>query len=451
MNNRKRFLFVIPLLCGMFLFYTLVSNKKGPKRPEISERIRTVSIIQARKTTVIPRITGYGYVEPTETWEAIPEVSGRIVETHPELKKGTFVAKGDLLMRIDPQSYGLAESRGRANVVNVDAQLIELEQEETNTRILLDIQNQAFKLAKQEFTRNQGLFKKGYISASEMDMEEKSLLAQETSIKNLENSLQLLPSRKKALTAQKDSGVSSLSEMQLDIEKTVIRAPFDCRIAEVHIELHQYASAGTTLLKAINISAVEIPVQLAPSQFVNLLPVTPSGGAILVDKFNMDDIRRVIGISATVRLPLFSKEAVWDAKFMRTGDSIDLETGALTAYVAVQNPFDKLKPSERPPLVPNLYCEVELQGSPRTGRYIIPVQAIHNGHIYLVDKNQRLKKEPVIIEMVMKDMAIIREGVRDGDNVITTDLVPAVEGMLLSPIINKGLMDKINASNEIQL
>ena len=91
----------------------------------------------------------------------------------------------------------------------------------------------------------------------------------------------------------------------------------------------------------------------------------------------MDNIRRIIGISATVRLPLFSREAVWEAQFMRTGESIDLETGALTVYVAIQNPFDKIKPSARPPLMPNLYCEVELQGRPRKDRYVIPVNAIY--------------------------------------------------------------------------
>jgi multidrug efflux system membrane fusion protein len=451
MKNRKRFLFIIPLLCGLFLFYTMVSNKKGPKRPEISERVRTVSIIHARETTVIPRVTGYGYVEPTETWEAIPEVSGKIVEIHPELEKGTFVAKGDLLLKIDPQSYGLAASRGQATVMSVDAQLVELQQEKTNTERLLDIERQAFKLAKQEFVRNQDLFEKGYISASEMDMEKKSLLAQETSIKSLENNLSLLPSREKVLNAQKDSGVSSLSELQLDIEKTEIRAPFDCRLAEVNVELYQYASAGSTLLKAINISAVEIPVQLAPAEFVNLLSESPADGTILDQKFNMDDIRRAIDISATVRLPLFSKEAIWDAQFMRTGESVDMQTGALTVYVAVQNPFAKIKPSERPPLMPNLYCEVELQGRPRANRYIIPVHAVHNGSIYLVDKEKRLKKQTVEVEMVMKDMAVIRDGLSDGDEVITTDVVPAVEGMLLAPVINQRLMAKIDAFNDNQL
>ncbi len=451
MNKRKRFLFIIPLLCGLILFYTMMSNKKGPKRPGISERIRTVSIVHARKATVIPRITGYGYVEPTETWEAIPEVSGKIVEIHPELKKGTFVAKGELLLRIDPESYGLAASRGQATVMSVNAQLLELQQEKANIERLLDIERQTFKLAKQEFVRNQDLFKKGYISASEMDMEEKSLLAQETSIKNLENRLSLLPSREKVLNAQKNSGISSLSELQLDVIKTEIRAPFNCRIAEVNVELDQYASVGSTLLKVINISAVEIPVQLAPSVFVNLLSTSPADGTILDQKFNMDDIRRVIGISATVRLPLFSKEAIWDAQFMRTGESIDLETGALTVYVAIQDPFAKIKPSERPPLMPNLYCEVELQGSPRANRYIIPVHAVHNGSVYLVDRDKRLKKQSVTIEMTMKDMAVIRDGLSDGDEVITTDVVPAVEGMLLASVINQELMAKIDALSENQL
>jgi multidrug efflux system membrane fusion protein len=451
MNNLKRFLFIIPLLCGLFLFYTMVSNKKGPKRLEISERIRTVSIIHARETTVIPRTTGYGYVEPTETWEAIPEVSGKIVAVHPELEKGAFVAKGDLLLKIDPQSYGLAASRGQATVMSVEAQLIELQQEKANIEKLLNIESKAFNLARQEFVRNQDLFKKGYVSASEMDMEEKSLLAQETSIKNLENNLSLLPSRKKVLNAQKESGVSSLSELQLDIEKTEIRAPFDCRLAEVYVELDQYASVGATLLKAINISAVQIPVQLAPSEFVNLLSVSPTDGTILVQNFNMDDIRKVIGISATVRLPLFSKEAIWDAQFMRTGESIDIKTGALTVYVAVQNPFAKIKPSERPPLMPNLYCEVELQGSPRANRYIIPVHAVHNGIVYLVDEEKRLKKQPVVVEMVMKDMAVISEGLNDGDEVVTTDVIPAIEGMLLASVINQELMTKIDDFSESQL
>ena len=395
-------------------------------------------------------VTGFGYVEPTETWEAISEVSGVIVAIHPELKRGTFVAKGDLLVKIDPQAYGLAASRGEANVTNVEAQLIELRQDKANTEKLIKIEQQSLTLAKQEVNRKRDLFKKGYVSASELDLEEKALLAQKSSIENLMNRLELYPAKQKALLAQKDSGVSSLSEAQLDIEKTVFRAPFDCRIAEVNAELNQYASAGTKLLKVINISAVEIPVQLAPSSFVNLLSKSPADKTFLDGDFDMDDIRNTIGITASVSLPLFSKEAKWEARFMRTAESIDLDTGALTVYVAVQNPFEKIQPSKRPPLVPNMYCEVELQGAPRDNRFIIPINAVHNRNVYLVDEDNRLKKYPVVVEMVMKDMAVIHNGLTDGDLVVTTDLVPAIEGMLLAPVISQRLTDKINAFKQNQ-
>ena len=450
MKNRKRFLFFIPIICGIIVVFFLVSNKKKPQRLEITERVRTVSIISARKMTVTPMVTGFGYVEPTETWEAISEVSGVIVAIHPELKRGTFVAKGDLLVKIDPQAYGLAASRGEANVTNVEAQLLELRQDKANTEKLIKIEQQSLTLAKQEVNRKRDLFKKGYVSASELDLEEKALLAQKSSIENLMNRLELYPAKQKALLAQKDSGVSSLSEAQLDIEKTVFRAPFDCRIAEVNAELNQYASAGTKLLKVINISAVEIPVQLAPSSFVNLLSKSPADKTFLDGDFDMDDIRNTIGITASVSLPLFSKEAKWEARFMRTAESIDLDTGALTVYVAVQNPFEKIQPSKRPPLVPNMYCEVELQGAPRDNRFIIPINAVHNGNVYLVDEDNRLKKHPVVVEMVMKDMAVIHNGLTDGDLVVTTDLVPAIEGMLLAPVISQRLTDKINAFKQNQ-
>jgi multidrug efflux system membrane fusion protein len=446
MKITKKLLFFIPVAAGVLLLFTMVNNKKGPSRPELAEQPRTVHVVTAQPMTIIPRVTGYGYVQPTETWEALPEVSGKIVEIHPELEKGAFIAKGDLLVRIDPQSYDFAESRGLASVMSVDAQLKELAQQKTNTQKLLDIERQKLKLTEQELERNKKLYEKGVISPSDLEQEEKNLLAQQTSVDNLINILQLIPSQETALQAQKQSDVSSLSERRLDIEKTVIRAPFNCRISEVNIELNQFAPAGTMLVKAVNISKVEIPVQLSLTEFSNLLP--PNAGEqspFTETKLNMNSIRKLIGISATVRLPLFNKKAEWEGRFMRTSESIDLDTGAITVYVAVDQPYEKVIPSERPPLVPNLYTKVELSGSPRDNRFVIPFQAIHNGVVLLVDAENRLMKQEVTVEMVMGDLAVVKNGLAAGSKVITTDLVPAIDGMLLEPVVNKELSTMINS------
>jgi len=445
MKVTKKLLFFIPVAAGILLLFTMLSNEKEPSRPEIAEQPHTVHVVAAEAMTIIPRVTGYGYVQPTETWEALPEVSGKIVEIHPELEKGAFIAKGDLLVRMDPQSYGFAESRGLASVMSVDAQLEELAQQKTNTQKLLNIERQKLKLTEQELERNKKLYEKGVISPSDLEQEEKNLLIQQTSVDNLVNILQLIPSQEIALQARKNSDVSSLSELRLDIEKTVIRAPFNCRISEVNIELNQFAPAGTMLVKAVNISKVEIPVQLSPTEFSNLLsPKVGELSPLVATKLSMDSIRKLIGISATVRVPLFNKKAEWEGTFMRTSDSIDLDTGAITVYVAVDQPYEKVIPSERPPLVPNLYTEVELSGSPRDNRFVIPFQAIHNGVVHLVDAENRLKKQEVTVEMVMGDMAVIHSGLLANTKVVTTDLVPAIDGMLLEPVVNEELSARIN-------
>ncbi len=445
MNNIKKLLFFIPVAAGILLLFTMVSNKKDPSRPEIAEQPRTVHVVAAEPMTIIPRVTGYGYVQPTETWEALPEVSGKIVEIHPELEKGAFIAKGDLLVRIDPQSYGFAESRGLASVMSVDAQLKELAQQKINTQKLLDIERQKLKLTEQEVERNRRLHEKGVVSPSNLEKEEKNLLIQQTSVDNLVNILQLIPSQETVLQAQKKSDISNLNELRLDIEKTVIRAPFDCRVSEVNIELNQFTPAGAPLVKTVNISKVEIPVQLSPTDLSNLLSSKiGEQSPLIATHLNMDSIRKLIGISATVRVPLFNKKAEWEGTFMRTSDAIDLDTGAITVYVAVDQPYEKIIPSERPPLLPNLFAEVELSGSPRDNRFVIPFQAIHNGVVYLVDAENRLKKQEVAVEMVMGDLAVIHNDLLANAIIVTTDLVPAIDGMLLEPVVDEELSAMIN-------
>lgn len=440
---KNRWLFFIPVVCGIGLLLFLKSGRKDPVRLDIGEQSRTVRVIRASEMAIVPKVVGYGYVQPVETWQAIPEVSGRVVEVHPELKRGTFVSKGDLLLRIDPESYDLAESRGQATVKSVEAQLLELEQEKSNAERLLEIEKKALSLAQNEVTRLRSLYKKGVISPSDLEQEEKILLSQETKVNNLINSLNLIPSRRNALLARKDSDISSLSELQLDIEKTVIRAPFDCRLAEVNIEKNQFATMGTSLLKAISIAAVEIPVQLSPRDFVNLLPSSVDSGRIMQQDFTMDILRDMIGLKAQVRLPLFSDEATWPAEFRRTSDSIDVQTGAMTVFVAVQRPYEKVVPGRRPPLVPNMYCEVELLGTPRAGRYVIPAHALHEGYIYLVDGQNRLERKKVDIEMIIDDMAILRGGLSGPATVIVTDLVPAIDGQLLESVVDGELESRI--------
>ena len=436
MKTIKKLLIIVPVICGIALFAFLKTNKQPPVRIEGKERVQTVRVMGVEKTIVVPRVISHGYVEPDRTWQAIPEVSGRVVYMHENLKKGHFIKKDEVLLKIDTASYGLAETRGVADLMNVDARLKELEQQKKNTRRLLEIEKQSLASAGHELKRKQELFKNRYISASDLEKEERTFLAHQTAVKNLQNTLDLIPSQRKALLAQKKSGESAVSERRLDVEKTQIRAPFNCRLSAVNIELYQFAGAGTVLAEAVSIDKAEIPVPLTPKNFFILLPREHQGRIGRTP--DMETIRKAVGITARVRLPMDDLDSFeWEGQFSRTGESMDLKTGAITAYIVVEKPYENAVPGKQPPLLTNMYVEVALSGKPLADRFVIPRSSVHNGKVYISNRENRLEIRPVDVEFFMLDLAVLSKGFEPGETLVLSDLVPAVAGMLLKPVADK--------------
>ena len=440
MTYVKRLIIFVPIILGVALMVVMKNNKKPPVRLADQERVQAVRVMPLTRMDVVPQTIGYGYVQAYRTWQAIPEVSGQVVYLDEKIKKGHFIKKGEVLLRIDTRAYGLAESRGVAEVMSIDAQLKELEQSTKNTQRLLSIEKKSLAIAVQELERKRKLYEKQYISASELEKEETNVLSRQTNVNDLQNTLKLIPAQKRALQAQKKSGESSVAERRLDVSKTEIRSPFDGRVSQVNIEKFQFASAGTVLLEAESIERAEIPVQLSPREFFKLLPRHHRSPFQQVP--DIDTIRRAIGISAKVRLPLDERHTIeWDAQFSRTGESIDPATGTLTFFVTVENPYAGLIPGKRPPLATNMYVEVALAGRPLPDRFVIPRSAVHNNRIYICTKDNRLEIREVTLELAMADLAVLNAGdtsgaqpvIREGERLVLSDLVPAIHGMKLLP------------------
>jgi len=448
MTYLKRLVIVVPIILGIGLMVMMKNTKKPPVRLEDRERVQAVRVMPLTKTAVVPRAVGYGYVQAYRTWQAIPEISGQVLYLDEKIKKGHFIKKDELLLRIDTRTYGLAESRGVAEVMGIDAQLKELAQSGKNTRRLLSIEKKSLAIAIQELERKRKLFDKQYISASALEKEETNVLSRQTSVNNLQNTLKLIPAQKRELLARKKSGESSVAQRRLDVSKTEIRAPFDGRISRVNIERLQFAPAGTVLLEAESIERAEIPVQLSPGAFFKLLPEHQN--VPLQQIPDIETIRKAIGISAKVRLVLDQTHTIeWDGQFSRTGESIDPATGTLTFFVTVESPYAGLIPGKRPPLATNMYVEVELSGRPRPDRFVIPRSAVHNGRIYICTQENRLEIRTVDLAFTTADLAVLDNGettsVKAGEILVLSDLVPAIQGMKLMPTTDEKKIAQVQA------
>jgi RND family efflux transporter MFP subunit len=295
----------------------------------------------------------------------------------------------------------------------------------------LSIEKKSLKLSKKERDRQEKLFKKDTIPASKFESEVRNYNSQLLKVQSLKNSLNLVPSSRKQLMASLALNQANLANAKRDLENTVIKAPYNCRFTAVSIEAAQYVQKGQVLITADGTGVTEVAAQIPMDKVFSLF----SGNAteMTLSAFEFSKMREILGLSVIVRVNSGRFDAEWQGRFSRPDASIDQKTRTAGIIVAVDNPYEKIIPGKRPPLVRNMYCEVEISGRPLPDSIVIPRSSVHQGIVYIVNQENRLVRRKVIIGIPQSGFHVIKEGLEPGDRVIVSDIIPAIEGMLLNP------------------
>ena len=425
-------LFVVPVALGLAAVGYAVQNREGPQRLPPEERVTPVRVVPAPAVDVVPRALGYGSVTPGRIWEAVGEVSGTVIYRHPELEKGAVLRAGTELLRIDPTDYRLAVAQIEANIRSTDAQLAVLDVRAANTKRSLAIEERSIDLARKELERKQRLVRQGTISQAAVDQEERSVLVEEQAVQNLRNSMSLLPAERSVLEATRDQLMAQLETARRNLARTTIVAPFNCRIAEVNVEKAQFAVQGKVLVVADSLDVAEVTAQVPIGNLLTLLP--PDLDLPLEPGAPMSRLREVAGLEAIVRLRTGRGDNEWAARFDRMSDTVDRRTRTVGVIVAVDDPYRQAVPGQRPPLVKNMYVEVEVRGRPRPGAVVIPRGALYGREVRIAGPDDRLRIREVEVDFVQTNFVVVASGLEAGEKVVVSDLPFAADGMRLAPV-----------------
>lgn len=439
----KRLLIIVPILIGLAFVAYNVRNRAEPERTGAGEAARKVRIITVPKTDVVPRALAFGTVTPGTVWEAVAEVQGKVIAIHGQLKSGAILPKGAILLRIDPADYRLALRSVEADVAVIKAQLAELAGRGANTKASLAIENRLLAIARRELDRKRQLVRSRVASAAAVDTEERNLLVRQQSIQTLRNTLNLLPAEKQKLDAQLASAHNRISNARRNLERTTISLPFDARIAQVNVEKAQFAKSGQTLVIADSIDISEISAQLPIEKLFQLLD--PSRMAGVTAERAMGEIENILGLTPIIRLKSGDLVSTWRGRVARIADRIDPRTRTIGVIVAVDNPYAITAGDARPPLAKNMYVEVELRGRPRAGEIVVPRSALHDGKAFVVTADNRLQIRSIKLRLSLGGVAVIESGIRAGERIVISDLIPAIDGMLLDPVADAGARARLIA------
>ena len=408
---------VTGLAIGLVLLVMLVVNRPTPEHSDSPPSPKAVAVIEAQPLAFHLEARGHGVARPAETWQAVANVSGRVVERHPHLESGALLREGTLLLALDPSRYELA-------IAEAETELTQLEAEETNTRRLLDLERQALDLAERELSRIERLAATGSVSTSQRDAQRRSTVGQRQAVATLENALALIP-------AQRDRASVRLEQARRDLADTRFVAPYNLRLGEVDVELHQFVGLGQRLFEADSLAAAEVEARLPFSMVRRLLGSVASAE---LKPGTLDISERIDLDSIDAELELVGASGVgWEGRVVRVASGLDPVTRAVRVVVRVEHPWRDARPPDHPPLQRDMYTRVRLLAPSPEAQIVVPASALHQGELYLVDKQDRLVRRPVSVAFQQGDLAVIESGLTPGERVVVDDLQPAIKGMALAP------------------
>ncbi|MEM6547467.1 MAG: efflux RND transporter periplasmic adaptor subunit [Pseudomonadota bacterium] len=429
--------FAAPVGLAAVVFAFVTSSREAPEQAALGERARTVRVMPLEPVLFVPAVVGYASVEPLRTWNAVAQVQGRIAFVHPGLRVGAMLPAGTEIIRIAREEYELAVREEEANVDAAKAQLRELEIRATNTKRSLEIESRSLQVKQEDLARQEGLLVRGVTSQSALDIVQREVFQQQVAVQELENSIGLYPAEIETQRTQIAVAEARLASARLDLERTSIAMPFRGRIASKEVETTQFVTAGTSLASAGDISAVEVVAQVPQDQFARFvaLAVPPGFRPRLSQQGDPGSALGQLGWTATVAVHSGEFDAVWPGQVQRTSDTIDATSRSVGVIVTVDDPYENIEPGVRPPLVKGMFVRVTVEGPSLAEQRVVPRAAVRDGRIFVANAENRLEERSVTVRAVQGDLALIAEGIDFGDRVVVSDVSPAIEGMLLDPVL----------------
>tara|TARA_B100001057_G_C22860099_1_gene954151 strand:- start:1880 stop:3169 length:1290 start_codon:yes stop_codon:yes gene_type:complete len=309
-ENRMMRIFGISLFALGFLL--LIAKWAGWISSEDGIKVQSTKV---QKRTIVQTVSASGKIQPEIEVKISPDVSGEIVKLY--IMEGDQVEKGDLLLKIKPDTYQSILERSRAALntsksalAKAKAQLIESEA---------------------NFNRNKSLYNNGTISKSEFEKIQASYTVAQLNVEDGEYAV--------------SSAQASLREAQENLNKTNIYAPIGGTISRLNVELGERVvgtaqMAGTELLRLADLNRMEVAVEVNEND-INSVSLGDTA-LIEVDAFlgkKYKGIVSEIANSANVSGSSADQVTNFEVK-VRIVDSVSFRPG-MTATVDIQSECNK--------------------------------------------------------------------------------------------------------------
>ncbi len=394
----KRVLHItVPLLilgvCGYVAWWFIV-NKPEPMTVEAPPAVVRVEGTKLQRQTYPVRVHSQGTVQPRTRSTLLPEVSAKIIDVSPSFRPGGFFKSGEELLKLDPVDYETALVVAKATLAQAEVVLAEESAKAGQAR-----------------ENWRALGKSGEPGALALRV----------------------PQVAKA-QADVSAAQAQIAQAERDLERTVIRAPYDGQVLEQLVDVGQFVNEGTALGRIFAVDYVEIRLPL-PEREMRFLS--------LPERFR-DGSGKSGGAPVKLHSAIGGTASSWDGFLVRVEGAIDESTRQIMAVAQVNDPYGK-RAEGLPPLRIGQFLEAEIEGEVLSDVFVIPRKAVRAGNEILLitpeNKLRRVSVDPIIGDTERIVVSANSGGQpKEGDVLCLTPIPFAAEGATVLPLID-GIME----------
>jgi RND family efflux transporter MFP subunit len=401
------------LLVAFVIAVTLVVMRPKAERQVPDQKGRLVEVFPARAEDFQMVVEAFGTVAPRESLKLVAQVRGQIVDIYQTFKEGNFVKKGTLLIQIDPRTYSLEVKRRKVQIMQAEAELKRLKQEVVNLKSRIKIANSDVALAKNEYLRLKKLIDRKVIAQSQLDKAEQAYLASRERRQAIKNQLALIGPQREQLIAAREMAEVMYQQADLDLERSSIVAAFDGWVLEKAIEVGQHVNVGQQLGSIYKAGELDIEVSIPTKEF-KWLPAGMGNNS---------------SIAADVIFRNTGEQQIWQGHVARVKARMDERTRTLPFVIEVDEAATAGQSVSGFRLRPGMFVTIKIKGKEVNRAYVLPRYVVYPGDVVYTLKDDQLKIKDVGILRSYKDSVIVNEGLSEDDQIISTPLSGAVDGM----------------------
>ena len=403
---------------------------------------------------VVPVLSDAGGVTLDADGVAVPyreiavsaEVGGRVVEMSEDCRSGRYVAAGQVLLKIDPQTYELEKKRLAAEVRAAGSSLDELAVQIKNAEASVRLAAKDVELAQNETARQENLRQTGGGgTVTAVEQARRNELQAKDKLQTAANQFRALTSQKERLEVQKELAETNLERAELDLARTSVAAPTGGVIVSTNVERDGYVRAGDPLFTVEDTGKAEVATNLRPKTLAWVLAHPPPGTAPNPDAADAGAYA-LPSLPVTVEYDLLGTTYTWDGVLSRAeGAGIDERTRTVPVRVTVDDPravsrraadgagdAGSLPVAGPRALVRGMYVTIALHTDPDDPLLQVPEVALRPGNRVWAVRDGKLEILTVPVAAMVDDTALVPPGgggLRAGDRLVVTPLPAAVPGM----------------------